>query len=440
MMAAADELDGICRPFTKVKKGYVAALTSAARGAARVHGVTKEEYNFALKTAVFQNGMLKVQGEALVDKIINDEWEAARKGHVNGKKYGAATLVTRKASEFEPRAIQWLWKDRFALGKIGLIGGLPDKGKGLFTAEFMACVTNDRLLPCNEGQMPQGSVLLLTAEDDYNDTVVPRLMSAGADLDKVTIVELHREANGKERVFSLLTDLDLLRQTMEQIPDLKAVIIDPISSYVGVGKVNNNSTTDVRGFMKPLADLATEKMVSIIGIMHFNKKQDVTNAMLRIADSLAYAALARHVYALVDDPDVEDRRLFVKAKNNSAGPAKKTLSFMTGARKIGLDPVTQEEIWAPHLEWGSDYVEIGASEAMQAEAGGNRGRTERREAKDFLLDRLEGGPVKQTELFEEAEAAGISKSTLQRAKKDLKVISRKGKGMDNVWTWELPNG
>ena len=111
---------------------------------------------------------------------------------------------------------------------------------------------------------------------------------------------------------------------------------------------------------------------------------------------------------------------------------------MTGARLVGTDPETKEEIWAPHIEWGSDYVEITANEAMQAEAGGNRGRAERREAKDFLQDRLADGPVKQAELFEEAEAAGLSKSTLQRAKRDLKIASKKGKGLDNAWTWELP--
>jgi hypothetical protein len=91
------------------------------------------------------------------------------------------------------------------------------------------------------------------------------------------------------------------------------MIIDPMSAYVGVGKVNTSMTTDVRGFLTPLTDLATEKHVAIIGIMHFNKKADVTNAMLRIADSLAYVAAARHVYVVVDDSEVDGRRLFVSS-------------------------------------------------------------------------------------------------------------------------------
>jgi RecA-family ATPase len=96
------------------------------------------------------------------------------------------------------------------------------------------------------------------------------------------------------------------------------VIIDPMSAYVGVGKLNNSSTTDVRGMLAPLTKLAEDTKISIIGIMHFNKKADVTNAMLRIADSLAYVAAARHVYVVVDDSENEKARLFVKAKKNVA--------------------------------------------------------------------------------------------------------------------------
>jgi hypothetical protein len=172
--------------------------------------------------------------------------------------------------------------------------------------------------------------------------------------------------------------------------------------------------------------------------MHFNKKADVTNAMLRIADSLAYVAAARHVYVVVDDTEVDKRRLFVKAKNNLA-PDTKALSYMTGLRKVGIDEETKKEIFAPYVIWGAEHVEITANEAMQAEAGGSRGRTERREAKEFLLERLADGAVKQEDVVAEGEANNISEKTLRRAKKDLGIVSRKGKGIDANWTWELPS-
>src|SRR5262245_20531891 len=74
-------------------------------------------------------------------------------------------LESKLASSFKPRAIRWLWPDRFAIGKLGLIGGLPDKGKGLITCDLFACVTANQPLPCGEGYAPQGSVIYFTAED-----------------------------------------------------------------------------------------------------------------------------------------------------------------------------------------------------------------------------------------------------------------------------------
>jgi len=346
------------------------------------------------------------------------------------------TLKTAKASEYIMRGITWFWPNRFSIGKLALIGGLPDKGKGLIGSYLSACATNKLPLPCNEGEAPQGGVLYFTAEDDPEDTVVPRLAAAGADLDRVHIVKVMGEPNGKERTFSMITDLPALEAKLEEIGDVVLVIIDPMSAYIGVGKANTSMTSDVRGFLKPLTDLAAKKKICLLGIMHFNKKADVTNAMLRIADSLAYVAAARHVYVVVDDPEAEDH-LLVKAKNNLSTD-KKALSYMTGARKVGVDPDTQKDIWAPYVEWGAKHVEITATDAMQAEAGGGQSRVARREAADFLQERLADGPVKQKDIAEEAEANGITKATLRRAKNDLKIKSSKGKGLDSEWMWHLP--
>jgi putative DNA primase/helicase len=346
-------------------------------------------------------------------------------------------LETAKASSYKMRAIRWLWPNRFAIGKLGLIGDLPDKGKGLISCSLIACVTADEPLPCKEGRTLQGDVIWLTAEDDIEDTIIPRLVAAGANLDRVHIVKMMRE-RGRQRMFSLITDIDALRRKIEDIGNVALIIIDPMSAYVGVGKVNNSMTSDVRGFLTPLTDLAAEKHVAIIGIMHFNKKADVTNAMLRIADSLAYVAAARHVYVVVDDMEVENRRLFVKAKNNLS-PDNDALSYMTGARKVGEDEETGEEIFAPYIIWGAEHVKVTATEAMQAEADGGHSKHARNEASEFLQSRLAGGPVMADDLRDEAEANGISLRTLQRAKKELKIEANKERGNTRgKWLWSLP--
>src|SRR5258707_15486690 len=117
---------------------------------------------------------------------------------VSGEKKAAPTLMTAKASSYTMRGITWFWPNRFSIGKLALIGGLPDKGKGLIGSYLSACATNKLPLPCNEGEAPQGSVLYFTAEDDPENTVVPRLAAAGADLNRVHIGEVIGGPNGKE--------------------------------------------------------------------------------------------------------------------------------------------------------------------------------------------------------------------------------------------------
>jgi putative DNA primase/helicase len=149
-------------------------------------------------------------------------------------------LETTRASKFSVRAVRWFWPGRFALGKLGLVGGLPDKGKGLKSADIIARCTRGSEWPCNEGTAPLGSVIWFTAEDDIEDTVIPRLVAAGADLERVHIVGMAKNPDGAPRMFNLATDLELLRRKIAEVGDVVLVIIDPMSAYVGVGKLNTH--------------------------------------------------------------------------------------------------------------------------------------------------------------------------------------------------------
>src|SRR5262249_22565288 len=101
----------------------------------------------------------------------------------------------------------------------------------------------------------------------------------------------------------------------------------------------------------------------------------------------------------------------------------KTVGHLAGAK-----------IDAPFIVWHSQHVDITANEAMAAS-----GTTAKREAREFLLGRLEAGPVKSDELVEEAAQNGISKATLRRAQRDLGIKPRKERGkVDGDWFWELP--
>ncbi|MFL6833444.1 MAG: AAA family ATPase [Xanthobacteraceae bacterium] len=341
-------------------------------------------------------------------------------------------LVIATAANLEMCGVDWLWPGRFARGKFGLVAGLPDMGKGQVAAFIAAAVTAAIELPCDEGTAPQGNVIWFNAEDGERDTVLPRLIAAGADPKRVHFVNSAR-IGGEDRTFSLVTDLRLLRKAIERIGNVVLVIIDPVSAYLGVGKVDGKSATDVRGVLTPLKDMAEEVHIAVIGIAHFNKKDDIKSALLRVSDSIAYVAAARHVYAVLDDPEDKDSKLFVKAKNNLARDAK-ALRYGMSVKTVGHDAKLGVDINAPYIIWHPQHVEITANEAMAAVGG----RTAKREAKEFLRERLEAGPVKSDDILDEAKQEGIAEKTLRSAKKELGIKSRREGGSTGTWFWELP--
>jgi putative DNA primase/helicase len=137
---------------------------------------------------------------------------------------------------------------------------------------------------------------------------------------------------------------------------------------------------------------------------------------------------------VIEDPEDKDSKLFVKAKNNLA-PDKTALRYGMGVKTVGRDQKLGVDIEAPFIVWHPQHVEITANEAMQA-AGGH---TAKREAREFLIERLAAGRVKGDNIVTEAAEEGIAERTLRRAKKELGVKSYKEKGKtDGDWFWELP--
>jgi len=191
----------------------------------------------------------------------------------------------------------------------------------------------------------------------------------------------------------------------------------------------------------PLKQFAEDLVTSILGILHFNKKTDVTNVMLRVSDSLAYTAASRHVYAIVDDPD-NFRKLFIKGKNNLAPSEQKTLAFGFAEREVGTDKKTGKSIRAPYIVWHPDPVDITATDALRA-ASESKSPSEIDNAKHFLEALLSNGPVSSNDVKEAAKENGISQSTLRRTKKAFGIDVRKDgppneKG-ERTWQWHLPS-
>ena len=329
---------------------------------------------------------------------------------------------------YQPEPIRWLWPHRIAIGKLTILAGEPGLGKSQLTGWIAAAVTTGGPWPNQEGYAPQGSVIILSAEDDAADTIRPRLDAADADVTKVHIVSSVRIDAGKgRRGFNLQADLVLLEKEIDRIGDVRLVIIDPISSYLG--QVDSHKNAELRAVLEPIGEMAARLGVSALAVTHLSKSGG-GSANNRVIGSIAFVAAARAAFIVTRDPDDPERRFFLPTKNN-LGPDRSGLAFRIGA------VVTQSDIVAPVVFWESGPVTITADEVLGANAASKESAPARSEAEEFLRGQLHAGPVTVRQLESEAKAAGISWQTVRRAKEKLRVKATKT-ALDGGWVWTLP--
>jgi hypothetical protein len=339
-------------------------------------------------------------------------------------------LVALRASDIAIEPVEWLWPGRVAIGKQALMAGEAGLGKSQISIGIAAAVTTGGEWPCGEGRAPLGSVLFLCAEDGAADTIVPRLMAAGADLDRVHIVSAVRAEDGKgHRAFNLQADLDLLARKIGDIGDVRLIVIDPISSYMGP-KVDSHVNAAVRGVLEPVGELATRLRIAILSITH-PPKGTGSAAVNRFIGSIAFVAAARSAFMVTRDAEHEDRRLFLPVKNNLA-PLGNGLAFRLEQR------IVDKGIVASAIAWESSPVTVSADEALRAAEDTERSPRALDEAVDFLAEKLASGPVPVREVEEHARALGISKRTIERARKVLDVRAVKT-DFERGWSLVLPH-
>jgi hypothetical protein len=334
-------------------------------------------------------------------------------------------------AEVVRKELRWLWPGRVPLGKLTLLAGDPELGKSFLTIDMAARVSSGRAWPdAPQTPIPPGNVILLNAEDDIEDTVCPRLVQAGAALDRCTALAAARStADGLFRPFSLGRDLAALRVVLQEKPDCRLVVIDPVSAYLG--KADGNSNTEVRALLYPLAQLASEFQVAVIAVTHLNKK-GAGKAIYRAMGSLAFVAAARSAWVVARDPQEPDRHLLLHAKSNLQAKSP-GLAYRFAAES--RDAVAT-------IAWEADPVTQTLDEVM---TGGqlNLAVQEYRNGESFadtwLHEQLTGGPRDRNEFFEFlSRPDNISDPQVYRAAARLGVVKIKHGFSNNRWTWCLP--
>ena len=354
-------------------------------------------------------------------------------------------LIAHRASDLEPEKLVWVWPGRIPEGKLVLLGGPPGLGKSQLTAFMSATVSNGSHWPCGEGSTLHGNVIFMSAEDGIQDTIIPRLMAAGANRDRVHIVSAVTKPDGTGRkTFSLKTDVDLLEEMAKKIGTVRLIIVDPISAYMGGSDGNGNVET--REVLEPLADMANRLRIAVVAVTHLNKGSGGgnQNALNRFAGSIAFVAAARAAFAVIEDPEDDERRFLLQAKNN-LGKKSKGLAFRLEQRLVGDDVMSSNVMFeGDHVSESIDEA-LSASENRRSKKGKSGGGKE--DVMRFLQDVLSAGPVNVLEVERQARAAALleddkrlNKSKAFRDARDALGVtsSREGFGPGSRFVLALP--
>jgi DNA repair protein RadA/Sms len=317
-----------------------------------------------------------------------------------------ATTHTRprlwRADEVETRDMKWLWYPYIPFGAATMIFGPGGMGKSHLACDIAARVTTGVAFPHQTITREPGNVLMLSAEDDMNVVLVPRLKNQKVDLHRVFIPDS-----------TFVLDKVGMRDMEEYMSDCHAtvVFIDPVVSFIG-GKVDINKANEVREFTGALHQHAMRTGTAVI-IVHHSRKgrdgEDYDKAM----GSADFNNAMRSVLFASQHPTGQGRILkHVKSNYSALGPA---IAYDFGPNDT--------------IIWGETFGD--GDLPWHAKPG------RLNDAISFLTDLLKDGPVRAPDVMEAAKAQGINSGTLNRAKHGIADSFQQRENGRPVWYWVL---
>lgn len=324
------------------------------------------------------------------------------------------TLAVTRMSDVVVEPINWLWNPYLAIGTFSILEGEEGVGKTYVALALAAAVSNGRGLPntAQEHHIGPSKVLIISSEDSPSHVLKPRLDLLGARNELISIFShaFTLDKEGLERLSHTLAELE---------PTL--VILDPLFSFTG--KVNLNNDNEIRSVTDPLKRLAERHNCVILGIRHVGKAKGYGDPRIAGLNGVGWRASARSVLLVGKSPDDDNKRALAMTKSNLAAIPEKSIGF---------------SIEKGHFHWtgSSDLTAKMMLAYAAAESIVRPKKTD--DAKAFIVDHLSDGPKSSIDILEASVAAGLSMSTIRRAKKELDVQAVKNSSANGSWTWILP--
>lgn len=340
-----------------------------------------------------------------------------------------SVLRSRLASAIAVEQIPWLWPGWMARRALSVLDGDPGLGKSTFSIWLAARVSRGLPLPGEPDDIrhaPAG-VLIASAEDSAAQTIRPRLEAAGADLDRVRIIDdvgEPDEAGETTRNLQLPADLDLIAEQMKR-DGAALLIVDPLMSYVGRDRqgrlIDPNRELSARKLLHDLKCFSEATESAVLVVRHLTKSGRAS-AVHRGSGSIGITGAARSVLLAGLHPDDADSRVLAMVKSNLAPrPKSWTYQFRTTGN-------------ISTIAWGKS-CDLFADDLLGLRSKG--GGEELGPIEKWLWDVLSEGPKEASKIYEMGRAAGLSPTRVWGAAATIRVSKWKN-GYQGRWMWQLP--
>lgn len=345
-------------------------------------------------------------------------------------------LVLTKASSEPPLPEKWLYPNWLEQGELTVLFGDPSVGKTNLTCALAAGVSRGEGFELSPGLVSQGDgfVIFVNREDKSELRLRPRLMAAGANMDRIRFIE-------KDTGFSFSSEEDLNRLEGHSKlfnNNIGLIVIDPIYHAVN-GDYRNEYKA--RQAYEGLATLARRLNCAILGISHTTSKTIGKSPLNRLDGPPAIKQVPRAamLLSMIAHGPTErgGTRVLIHAKNNNG--------TTDGGFECRIDAVDlpDQTVYGPQpkititgeLMGSADELIRDADRLTQAERG-----TKTKFAEEFLRTILANGSKYRLDIEPLAIKAGITIGTLMLAYANLKVVAVKGEKGRSKWSLPISNG
>lgn len=277
--------------------------------------------------------------------------EAEIEAEVDAIDRGEFAFPTFASGSHQTLPREWNWAGRLPRGKVVLITGWRDCGKGLVGWNLTAALTNGWPLPGETGPKEPASVIGIWDEDDRNEDNSPRADAAGADRGRVydmtelpggTPFELSAAKGDMGNIPELLGFIRQLRQAGR---NPRLVIMDPLDNLVMTG--SHVSKQGATRLIRRLEFVARRTGVTIVIFHHL--VEDGKGG--KVGGSSKLVDVPRWVYRIERDEEAPELWSLRKFKGNVGDPDPIRYRLVKDGDRSHIEWVAAQDVQAEERSW-----------------------------------------------------------------------------------------